>query len=38
VTIDRDQIAGWEKDLDRALVLFNVRHWAQWEFMLLNDA
>ncbi|KAG2141950.1 hypothetical protein DEU56DRAFT_911281 [Suillus clintonianus] len=23
VTIDRDQIAGWEKDLDRVLVLFN---------------
>jgi len=24
VTIDRDQIAGWEKDLDRLLALFNV--------------
>ncbi|OJA13904.1 hypothetical protein AZE42_07844 [Rhizopogon vesiculosus] len=23
VTIDRDQISGWEKDLDRILVLFN---------------
>ncbi|KAG0697452.1 hypothetical protein DFH29DRAFT_1022144 [Suillus ampliporus] len=23
VTIDRDQIGGWEKDLDRVLVLFN---------------
>ncbi|KAG2126939.1 hypothetical protein DEU56DRAFT_862026 [Suillus clintonianus] len=23
VTIDRDQIAGWEKDLDRVLALFN---------------
>ncbi|OAX36390.1 hypothetical protein K503DRAFT_858020 [Rhizopogon vinicolor AM-OR11-026] len=23
VTIDRDKIAGWEKDLDRALMLFN---------------
>lgn len=27
VTIDRDRIAGWEKDLDRVLLLFNVRLW-----------
>jgi len=25
VTIDGDRIVGWEKDLDRVLVLFNVR-------------
>lgn len=25
VTIDRDLIAGWDKDLDRVLLLFNVR-------------
>jgi hypothetical protein len=27
VVIDRDQISGWERDLDRVIVLFNVRFW-----------
>ncbi|KAG0693782.1 P-loop containing nucleoside triphosphate hydrolase protein [Suillus ampliporus] len=32
VTIDCDQIAGWEKDLDRVLVLFNISGFRmQWQ-------
>jgi hypothetical protein len=37
VTIDRDRIAGWEKDLDRVLLLFNVCLWDYSELLLLND-